>query len=77
VFGDVTRTSDTVVTIILAAEASYDITAQETITATIPATALTAAGEVEASPVFTVDIVASGFNVAWARNANTILQVGL
>ncbi|MCP4091521.1 MAG: hypothetical protein GY746_17295, partial [Gammaproteobacteria bacterium] len=27
VFGDVTRTSDTVVTIILAAEASYDITA--------------------------------------------------
>jgi len=60
VFGDVTRTSDTVVTIILAAEAAYDVTAQETITATIPATALTAAGEVVASPTFTIDTVAGG-----------------
>jgi len=50
VYGDITRTSDTVVTITLAAEATYEITADETITITIPATALTAAGEVECDP---------------------------
>jgi len=57
----VVRTSSTVVTITMTAEAGYDITAQETITATIPATALTtSASAVVASPTFTVDIVASG-----------------
>jgi hypothetical protein len=54
VFGDVTRTSDTVVTVTLAAEAVYAITTDETITVTIPATALTAAGEVVATPTFDV-----------------------
>lgn len=53
-FNDVTRTSDTVVTIILAAEATYSVTANETVTATVPATALTAAGQVVAAPTFTV-----------------------
>ena len=55
----VARTSDTVVTITLTAGAAYDITAQETITATIPATALvTSASAVVAAPTFTVDFVA-------------------
>ncbi len=54
---DVVRTSDTVVTITLSAEAGYNITATETITATIPATALTGGVAVVASPTFTVDPV--------------------
>ncbi|MDD5406989.1 MAG: hypothetical protein PHE73_08645 [Sulfurovaceae bacterium] len=52
---DVVRTSDTVVTITLSAEAGYNITATETITATIPATALTGGVAVVASPTFTVN----------------------
>jgi hypothetical protein len=50
----VVRTSDTVVTVTLDAQATYNITAQETITVTIPATALTLAGSVVATPTFTV-----------------------
>jgi len=46
----VVRTSDTVVTITWTAAAAYVITASETITVTIPATALTAAGQVVATP---------------------------
>lgn len=57
----VVRTSDTVATITLTARATYDITAQETITVTVPATALTSALVLTATPTFTVDLVASGF----------------
>ena len=57
----VVRTSATVCTITMSSQAaisgSYDISAQETITVTIPATALTAAGAVVATPTFTVDLV--------------------
>lgn len=53
---DVVRTSDTVATITLDAEASYDISSQETIEATIPAAALNiSASAVVATPTFTVD----------------------
>lgn len=51
----VVRTSDTVVTITLDAFATYDVTSIETITATVPATALTLGVQIIASPVFTVD----------------------
>lgn len=54
---DVVRTSDTVCTITLPAFASYEITAQETITATIPAAVLTGASPIVASPTFTVDAI--------------------
>jgi uncharacterized protein (DUF305 family) len=58
VVGAVVRTSDTVVTITLTAAAAYDITADETITATVPAAALvTSAIDVTASPTFTVTFV--------------------
>jgi hypothetical protein len=58
---DVTRTSSTVATITLPAFGSYDITAQETITVTVPTDVLvTAAGAITASPTFTVDTVAAG-----------------
>jgi hypothetical protein len=51
-FNDVTRTSDTVVTITLGAEATYDITANETITVTVPATAVTGVAPITATPTF-------------------------
>lgn len=54
---DVVRTSPTVVTITLEAFPTYSITAQETITAIIPAAALTGASPITASPTFTVDVV--------------------
>jgi hypothetical protein len=50
----VVRTSDTVVTITLTAFASYDITAQETITVTVPAQALAGGSQAVASPTFVV-----------------------
>ncbi len=62
----VVRTSDTVVTITLDPVPDYDITAQEAITATIPASALTTStSEVEASPAFTVDEVEPATGNPW------------
>jgi hypothetical protein len=55
----VVRTSDTVVTITLPAFATYNVTAQETITATIPSTAVQSGLAIVATPTFTVD-TASG-----------------
>lgn len=55
-FNDVTRTSNTVVTVTLGAEPTYNITADETITVTVPATAVTGGGVIVATPTF--DIVA-------------------
>lgn len=52
--GTVVRTSDTVVTITLSAFASYSISANETITVTIPSTAVAAATPIIASPTFGV-----------------------
>jgi len=57
VVGAVVRTSDTVVTITLTAASSYDITTQETITMTIPASALvTSSSAVIATPNFVITI---------------------
>ena len=57
--GNVVRTSSTVVTITLPAVAGYDITAQETITATVPASALSQSGvAMVAAPTFNVDVTA-------------------
>lgn len=51
----VVRTSDTAVTITLSAQSGYDITSNETITVTVPATALVTSGSaVVATPTFTV-----------------------
>jgi hypothetical protein len=51
----VVRTSDTVVTVTLPAVSTYDITAQETITATAPAEAVAGGADIIATPTFTVD----------------------
>lgn len=53
----VVRTSDTVVTITWDAQATYDITATETITCTIPSTAVNLAAGIVATPAFTVSAV--------------------
>jgi hypothetical protein len=53
--GNVVRTSDTVCTVTLQAQGDYDITAQETITVTVPASALTGGIAITATPTFTVD----------------------
>jgi len=58
VHGDVTREVDNVtVTIVLAAEATYNIVADETVTVTVPASALTGAAPLVGSP--TVPITAA------------------
>lgn len=69
---DVVRTSDTVVTITLPAFATYDITAQETITATVPASALSLSTSAIAVPTFTIDTAA----VVSAINLFALLGVG-
>lgn len=55
----VVRTSATVVTITLDAFATYDISAQETITATVPATALTGGVSQIATPTFTINPISA------------------
>ena len=73
----IARTSDTVATWTLTAQAGYDISAQETITGTIPTAVLvTGAGAITATPTFTIDSV-SGFQAAWARGSNVMIQGGL
>lgn len=52
---DVVRTSESVVTLTLPAVGDYDITAQETITGTAPASGLAGGVELAGSPTFTVD----------------------
>ncbi|MDA2939231.1 hypothetical protein MYX75_13345, partial [Acidobacteria bacterium AH-259-A15] len=52
--GGVVRTSDTVVTITLDAQAAYGITADETITVTVPASALTGSVAIVGTPTFKV-----------------------
>ena len=56
VYTDVARTSDTVVTITLGEEATYDITASETIEVTIPATAVASEVEIVATPTFIISV---------------------
>jgi hypothetical protein len=52
----VVRTSDSVVTITLDAQAAYNITALETITVTVPASAVVGGGAITGSPAFNVNI---------------------
>lgn len=58
VVGAVVRDSATQVTVTLSAAAAYDITADETITVTVPASALTGGVAVVATPTFDVTVVA-------------------
>lgn len=72
----VVRTSATVVTVTLSAQSGYDITATETITATIPATALTSSGRaIVSSPTFAITS-AVGYTTSEAivNNTGTVLS---
>jgi len=70
----VIRTSDTVLTITLSSSASYNITASETITTTIPNAALTTStSDVIGDITFTIIPTATGFKIVWAMNANKLI----
>lgn len=74
--GGVVRTSNSVATITLDAFGTFDITAQETITVTVPSAALTGAGPaVVATPTFTVDFVSVG-QPFYLRDERTIPAFG-
>ena len=62
----VVRTSDFIVTITLDAQITYDITATETITVTIPSTALNLAAALVASPTFNVTAGGAAFVAKFA-----------
>lgn len=74
----VVRTSDTVVTITLPAFASYSVTANETITATLPAAALTLAAPIVAAPTFTITEAPSWTSVVSmnAGNYTSVMSYG-
>ena len=69
-FNEVVRTSDTLVTITLLAEATYDITSMETIRLSVPATAVTGTSDIVALPSFKIDplTVITGIRVAAATD---------
>lgn len=71
----VVRTSGTVVTITLTALGSYDITADETITATVPAVAVTSGVPAVATPTIVVTATASG-NVGSTTGSSTVTATG-
>ena len=82
---DVVRTSDAVVTITLSAEAGYIITASETITVTVPATALVGGAPLVAAPTFTVTKtpptvttgICSGSGTTWAVLNGNVTYAGI
>lgn len=68
---DIARTSDTIATITIGAEAAYDITAQETITMGDIANAVLTTSAADVTPssnTFTVDIVSAGLIIPVAMN---------
>ena len=69
--GAVVRTSDTVVTITLPADATYDITASETITDTVPAIALVGGTDIVATPTMSVAPTGANITVALSGVAAT------
>ena len=76
VHGDITRTSATVLTIVLAAEATYQITADETVTVTIPATALAAGSAVVASPTIPITALLTAANPHNLAGPGQMLRTG-
>jgi hypothetical protein len=71
--GGVIRTDDNTVTINWDAFATYNITAQEVITVTVPSTATVgAAGAIVATPTFTVDALVT----YWQTSIMSLLGVG-
>ena len=66
------RTSDTIVTITLTANTAYNITANETITVTVPDSALvTASAPVEADTTFNVTFATCPSGTCWDGGGST------
>jgi len=83
-FNDVVRTSDTVVTITLPAFGSYNITATEIITVTVPATAVVGDSAIVANPTFAItssvsilDPWTTGTTHAVSAGSNRLLLVAV
>lgn len=73
----VVRTSDTVVTITLAASPSYSISTEEVVTATVPASALvTSSSEVVGTPVFTINSISELMAVQYYYQGIADQQIG-
>lgn len=74
---EIVRTSDTVFTWTVAAQAGYDISAQEVITGTIPTDVLvTGAGAITAVPTFTIDAVVAGRIMGSLANLGGLAGMG-
>ena len=73
----VVRTSNTVVTITLDAQITYDITATETVTVTVPGTAVSLGNSIVATPTIQVTASGAAFVSAWAMGATRIIGVGI
>ena len=71
----VVRTSDTVVTITWQASPLYDITAQEVISVTVPATAVVGGVAISATPTFTVDVTTAGWGLLLSETRNRLVYV--
>ena len=70
----VVRTSNTVATITLTAQIGYDVSATETITATVPTQALvTGAAAIIGSPTFTISALVAVFKSFWAINRSQVI----
>jgi hypothetical protein len=74
--GGVIRTNATTVTITLDAQAAYDIAASETITVTVPASAVTSAGAIVATPTFDVEPVVVSILDAWTTGSTHTVSAG-
>jgi hypothetical protein len=74
---EVVRTSDTVVTWTLGAQAGYNITAQEVITGTIPGSILTGGSPIVATPTFTIDPVAGAALLAIRNESGEVAEAQL
>lgn len=68
------RTSDTVATLTIPSLPNYDITAQEVITWTLPASILTSGAQIVATPTFTIDLVAGGSAI---KSINGLLKASI
>ncbi len=76
--GDVVRTSGTIVTITLSAESGYAIPSSETVTTTVPASAMAYGGALVAPETFTITpsaFVTSGTRVSTAINLASITNL--
>ena len=71
----VVRTSDTICTTTLSAQSAYEISTNETVTITIPATALTTSTTaiVGTPTIIVTNETVSSFQPAWAANATIIV----